>query len=280
MPAFASVMVSCSAVASLCSTTPTKAPAASRTIRPSPVGSGAIALTKVAAVAAADVGVDEEPERCGVEQRDVAGQHHDGPVEVGGQCFDRHLDRAAGTGDVVLVDDDRVGRALDDLGRDEVTLVPHDDGDVLGARATTAVRRTCAMSGSPASRCSTLGVDDFMRVPCPAARTTTAMRWSVMSPSWPTAARAARPDHGPVGNRAQNRSLWTDVRRASRPRRRPAVDQARAPCGSRLTNAISTSPATSTTTTPRIPNRVDPPMVTATPNSAGARNDAARPVVA
>jgi hypothetical protein len=30
-----------------------------------------------------------------------------------------------------------------------------------------------------------------MRVPCPAARTTTAMRWSVMHPSWRTAARAA-----------------------------------------------------------------------------------------
>ncbi len=82
-------------------------------------------------VAAAGVRVDEQAERRRIEQRDVAGEHHDGTVEVGGERLDGDLDRATGTGDVVLVDDDGVGRALGDLRRDEVTLVPDDHRDVF-----------------------------------------------------------------------------------------------------------------------------------------------------
>lgn len=33
-----------------------------------------------------------------------------------------------------------------------------------------AVVMTCSISGLPAMQCMTLGVEDFMRVPCPAAR--------------------------------------------------------------------------------------------------------------
>ncbi|OEI69381.1 hypothetical protein Cus16_1225 [Curtobacterium sp. ER1/6] len=80
----------------------------------------------------AGVGVQERAERHRVEQRDVAGEHHDGAVEVVGQRLDRDLDRSSGAGDLVLVDDDRVGRALGDLVRDALPLVPDDDGEVLG----------------------------------------------------------------------------------------------------------------------------------------------------
>jgi hypothetical protein len=43
---------------------------------------------------------------------------------------------------------------------------------VAGERADEA-RRTCPIKESPAAGCNTLGRDDFIRVPCPAARTTT-----------------------------------------------------------------------------------------------------------
>ncbi len=54
------------------------------------------------------------------------------PSKSAGRAWTATSTARPGAGDVVLVDDDGVGCALDHLGRDALALVAHDDGDVLG----------------------------------------------------------------------------------------------------------------------------------------------------
>ncbi len=76
---------------------------------------------------------DERTERGRVEQGHVAREHDDLAGEAVGQGRDAHLDRAAGAGDLVLVDHEGLRRQrahdLDDL----VAIVAHDRDDVARA---------------------------------------------------------------------------------------------------------------------------------------------------
>jgi hypothetical protein len=74
---------------------------------------------------------EEVGQGVGVEQGNVAADDHDIAVEGGRQCVERDLDRAAGSGDVVLVDDHGVGAEAGDGRRDGVALVAHHGEDVL-----------------------------------------------------------------------------------------------------------------------------------------------------
>ena len=53
-----------------------------------------------------------------------------------------------------------------------------------GGASARAVRSTCSIRYLPPARCSTLALRDFMRVPSPAARTTTVNGMSPLFPRW------------------------------------------------------------------------------------------------
>ena len=95
--------------------------------------------------------------------------------------------RVAGSQLLGLLDEDR--RGLESprrhRGSDVVGAVAHDHDDLLRLGGIT-VCRTCHRTGRPQMGCRTLGVEDFSRLPLPAASTTAA---SVRGGSWsrPTA---------------------------------------------------------------------------------------------
>lgn len=98
---------------------------------PEPGRVGSDGADERGAVSAVAVRGHEGAEARRVEQRHVAGEHHDDSVEVDRQRVHCDLHRAAGALDVVLVDDQGVGSTLGDLGGDAVTFVPDDHDDVV-----------------------------------------------------------------------------------------------------------------------------------------------------
>ena len=76
------------------------------------------------------MGGQQRAEGVGIQQWYVAGDDHDLAREAVGQRSDGLLDRTTRTGDLVLVDDDRVGHELHDGSGDGIPLVTHDHDDV------------------------------------------------------------------------------------------------------------------------------------------------------
>ena len=137
-------------------------------------------------VAVGDVRGEQLAERVAVEQRDVAGEHDDGAVDLSPSTAPRRVpprptsacaaasstrerapDGATGARDVVLVGDEHRGVELADVGGDRVPLVPDDDDDAVRlerrarrrarGRAASARRGCAAPWGWPnASGCPRL----------------------------------------------------------------------------------------------------------------------------
>ena len=117
---------------------------------------------------------DQVAQRRGVDERHVTREHDDGSVEISGERVDACLDRAARSGNVVLVGDcDAVGQRRDRLDH-LVALMPDDRQRCAQARAG----RRCAARGrsaaAPHDACRGLAIALFIRVPDPAASTMTA----------------------------------------------------------------------------------------------------------
>ena len=118
----------------------------------------------------------DRPALCSVsarQQRHVAGQQD----QRAGLRRPARLGRQQGVrgAELWLLHHKREARMPRQRGRERVRLMADDDGGrarVDGGGAAS----TCSIIGCPATRCSTLGRADFMRVPLPAARMTT---WSV-----------------------------------------------------------------------------------------------------
>ena len=114
------------------------------------------------------VRVDEPRERLGVDQRDVAEDHHDGvvlgPISRGGRG-----DGVAGPARLLLDGHvDAVGQVVG-----EPALRPSSTTIPSRAPASRAAAIGHAISGRPHSGCRTFGREERIRVPSPAARMTT-----------------------------------------------------------------------------------------------------------
>ena len=97
------------------------------------------------------MGGDESGERGGVQERDVATDHDDVALEIGGQGVDPQLDGAPGARSVVLVDNERLGHQFEDRGRHRVALVPH-HRDRVGRRQLTRGRQHMPDQRNPGER--------------------------------------------------------------------------------------------------------------------------------
>ncbi len=91
-----------------------------------------------------------------VQQRHVAADDDDLTLEVVRQCGEAELDGATGAGDVVLVDEDRLGQQLVDGARDRVALVPHHRHHELG-RELAGAGQHVADERHPGERMQHLG---------------------------------------------------------------------------------------------------------------------------
>ena len=167
-----------SSVASFCSTIRRTPPASSRITRPYPVASSTTALSTVAAAPLSRWVRMSRGERVVVQERHVAAEHEDVAREVG-DLRERDLDGASRAGNLVLVDDDDLGGDAEHGLGDEVAFVPDDHQDALRVQRPRRVEHMTEQRAS-ADAVQHLGSADFIRVPWPAARMTTASWGSVM----------------------------------------------------------------------------------------------------
>ena len=115
------------------------------------------------------------------EQRHVAAGDEHGAAQVGGQGQQAALDGSAGALHLVLVGEDEVGVEVGAHRDDLLALVAHDHARRGSAPVARAARMAWPTSVTPPIGCSTLGVEDFIRVPSPAARTMTAAGRGVLT---------------------------------------------------------------------------------------------------
>ncbi len=154
--------------------------------------------------AAVGVRAHEPLDRLGADERHVAAEHDH--RSVGARPAASSSATAAATAPPVPLAT-RLHRELDALGQQALqgALGRVDDDDVAGAgRRAPRARATCTIA-SPQISCSTLGVAERIRVPCPAARITTVagaviVRMLARTPrTAPGGERPARPVAGGQG---------------------------------------------------------------------------------
>ncbi len=166
-PVLISSIARCAALASRSSTIACTRPAASRTMRPSPAGSGTFAVSTARWPASASR--TSAASASGGHERDVADRHE--RHAVAGQRVQRDARGVAGAARRILQHEREVGRGERRAHRVGAVADDHRDGPRRERRAPR--RSRSETTGRPASGCSTLGSAECIRLPWPAARTTT-----------------------------------------------------------------------------------------------------------